>query len=180
MEAFILAGGASRRMGTDKSQLLIERQTFAERIAETLLQVADSVKLVGGLGSNFPRVADVYPQWGALGGLRRRKHALPEVVREHAPVQNRHRLRRVPFTALIARSMPPRRSRHASRLPSRASDATTRAYVRAGSVIHRSITMPASPSMQSSDARSYLQLISVRIDSPPAKPTSPTPGMLTR
>ena len=69
MEAFILAGGTSRRMGTDKSQLLIERQTFAERIAETLLQVADSVKLVGGLGSNFPRVADVYPQWGALGGL---------------------------------------------------------------------------------------------------------------
>src|SRR4029078_5408896 len=69
MEAFILAGGASRRMGTDKSQLLIERQTFAERIAETLLEGADSVKLVGGLGSNFPRVADVYPQWGALGGL---------------------------------------------------------------------------------------------------------------
>ena len=69
MEAFILAGGASRRMGTDKSQLLIERQTFAERIAETLLQVAESVKLVGGLASSLPRVADVYPQWGALGGL---------------------------------------------------------------------------------------------------------------
>ena len=69
MEAFILAGGASSRMGTDKSQLLIERQTFTERIAETLLQVADSVTLVGGPGSSFPRVADVYPQWGALGGL---------------------------------------------------------------------------------------------------------------
>jgi molybdopterin-guanine dinucleotide biosynthesis protein A len=68
-QAFILAGGASRRMGTDKSQLLIERQTFAERIAETLLQVADSVILVGGLGANYPRVADIYPQWGALGGL---------------------------------------------------------------------------------------------------------------
>ena len=69
MEAFILAGGASSRMGTDKSQLLIERQTFTERIAETLLQVVDTVTLVGGLGSNFPRVADVYPQWGALGGI---------------------------------------------------------------------------------------------------------------
>lgn len=72
MEAFILAGGASRRMGTDKSQLLIERQTFTERIAETLSAVADSVTLVGGLGSNLPRlprVADVYPQWGALGGI---------------------------------------------------------------------------------------------------------------
>lgn len=69
MEAFILAGGASRRMGTDKSQLPIERQTFAERIAETLLQVADRVTLVGGVGSSLPRVEDVYPQWGALGGL---------------------------------------------------------------------------------------------------------------
>jgi molybdenum cofactor guanylyltransferase len=69
MEAFILAGGASRRMGTDKSQLLIERQTFTERIAETLLQVAERVTLVGGVEANFPRVADIYPQWGALGGL---------------------------------------------------------------------------------------------------------------
>ena len=70
MEAFILAGGASSRMGTDKSQLLIERQTFTERIAETLSQVADSVSLVGGQASTSLRtVADVYPQWGALGGL---------------------------------------------------------------------------------------------------------------
>jgi molybdopterin-guanine dinucleotide biosynthesis protein A len=73
MEAFILAGGASRRMGTDKSQLLIERQTFTERIAETLLAVADSVTLVGFVSreasSSLPVVADVYPQWGALGGL---------------------------------------------------------------------------------------------------------------
>src|SRR5215211_7458744 len=69
MEAFILAGGASRRMGTDKSQLLIERQTFADRITETLLAIADSVTLVGGLGANHPRVADIYPQWGALGGI---------------------------------------------------------------------------------------------------------------
>jgi len=70
MEAFILAGGASRRMGTDKSQLLIERQTFTERIAETLLMVADSVTLVGGQASSgLLRVADLYPQWGALGGL---------------------------------------------------------------------------------------------------------------
>ena len=70
MEAFILAGGASRRMGTDKSQLLIERQTFAERIAETLSQVAESVTFVGGQSSSSLRtVPDVYPQWGALGGL---------------------------------------------------------------------------------------------------------------
>jgi molybdopterin-guanine dinucleotide biosynthesis protein A len=69
MEAFILAGGASSRMGTDKSQLLIERQTFTERIAESLSSIVDTVTLVGGSSSNFPRVADVYPQWGALGGI---------------------------------------------------------------------------------------------------------------
>ena len=70
-EAFILAGGASSRMGTDKSQLLIDRQTFAERISETLLTLTDSVTIVGRQpeGSTLPSVADVYPQWGALGGL---------------------------------------------------------------------------------------------------------------
>ena len=49
-------------MGTDKSQLPIEGQTFATRIAETLLQLTDSVTVVGS-------DMDVYPQWGALGVL---------------------------------------------------------------------------------------------------------------
>lgn len=49
-------------MGTDKSQLLIEGQTFTERIAETLMKLTGSVTLVG-------RDMDLYPQWGALGGL---------------------------------------------------------------------------------------------------------------
>jgi molybdopterin-guanine dinucleotide biosynthesis protein A len=69
--AFILAGGASSRMGTDKSQLRIEQQTFTERIAETLLKITDSVTIVGRDSdeSSFPSVADVYPKWGALGGI---------------------------------------------------------------------------------------------------------------
>jgi molybdopterin-guanine dinucleotide biosynthesis protein A len=67
-EAFILAGGASSRMGTDKSQLPLEGQTFTERIAETLLKLTDSVSVVGR-ASSLQSVADVYPQWGALGGL---------------------------------------------------------------------------------------------------------------
>ena len=70
-DAFILAGGASRRMGTDKSQLQIDRQTFTDRISETLLKVTDSVTIVGRQSDNstLPSVADIYPQWGALGGL---------------------------------------------------------------------------------------------------------------
>jgi molybdopterin-guanine dinucleotide biosynthesis protein A len=71
LQAFILAGGASRRMGTDKSQLVIDQQTFTERIAATLFEVTDSVSLVGRAldDSTLPKVPDVYPQWGALGGL---------------------------------------------------------------------------------------------------------------
>lgn len=70
-EAFILAGGASSRMGADKSQLLLDNQTLVERITATLRMVTDSVSLVGGAAasSNLPLVADVYPKWGALGGL---------------------------------------------------------------------------------------------------------------
>lgn len=74
-QAFILAGGASSRMGTDKSQLLVERQTFTERIANTLRKVTDSVSIVGRSidasldASSLPCVPDIYPQWGALGGL---------------------------------------------------------------------------------------------------------------
>ena len=61
-------------MGTDKSQLLLESQTFVERIAATLLTVTDSIRLVGGrpnstFASKLSTVRDVYPQWGALGGL---------------------------------------------------------------------------------------------------------------
>lgn len=57
-------------MGTDKSQLRIENETFVERIATILLTITDSVRLVGGReNSRLEKVADVYPQWGALGGL---------------------------------------------------------------------------------------------------------------
>jgi len=70
LQAFILAGGASSRMGTDKSLLPVEGQTFTERIAETLLTLTGSVSVVGRQSdSSLPSVADVYPQWGALGGL---------------------------------------------------------------------------------------------------------------
>ncbi len=70
-DAFILAGGASRRMGTDKSQLLLEGQTFTERVADTLLQVSSIVTIVGR-EIDHPRLnstPDIYPQWGALGGV---------------------------------------------------------------------------------------------------------------
>jgi molybdenum cofactor guanylyltransferase len=72
IEGFILSGGASRRMGSDKSRLVLNGQSFVERIAEALSAVTTLVTVVGGsaqLDINLPRAPDVYPHWGALGGV---------------------------------------------------------------------------------------------------------------
>ncbi|HEY2962283.1 MAG TPA: molybdenum cofactor guanylyltransferase [Pyrinomonadaceae bacterium] len=71
IQAFILAGGQSRRMGTDKSRLRINNQTFTDKIAAALLPLTESVTLVGAhqQHAGFQSVPDVYPMWGALGGL---------------------------------------------------------------------------------------------------------------
>ncbi len=73
LEGFILVGGASSRMGRDKALLDLGGKLFIDRIAETLAQVTASVRLVGAGQahelSGLRNVPDVYPQWGALGGL---------------------------------------------------------------------------------------------------------------
>jgi molybdopterin-guanine dinucleotide biosynthesis protein A len=73
MAGFILVGGASSRMGTDKASLLLDGRTFVHRIAEELLAVTDSVTLIGKdsgeLQLNLPSFPDAYPKWGALGGV---------------------------------------------------------------------------------------------------------------
>ncbi|MEP6820196.1 MAG: molybdenum cofactor guanylyltransferase [bacterium] len=75
IEGFILAGGESRRMGTDKSRLFLGGQTFGERIAGELSAVTSSIKVVGSntaelkLPTNIQFTPDVYQRWGALGGV---------------------------------------------------------------------------------------------------------------
>ncbi len=61
-QGFVLAGGQSRRMGKDKSQLLLNNKTFTEKISDTLLQITDSILVMRA-------DRDIYPNWGALGGL---------------------------------------------------------------------------------------------------------------
>ena len=58
-------------MGTDKSQLMLGNQTLVERIAEQVQSIASSVTVIGSRSENvnFETVPDVYPNWGALGGL---------------------------------------------------------------------------------------------------------------
>jgi molybdopterin-guanine dinucleotide biosynthesis protein A len=71
MEGFILLGGASSRMGADKSLLELGGRQFVERIAQELACAKLSVSTVGArraVGS-WPNVPDVYAEWGALGGL---------------------------------------------------------------------------------------------------------------
>jgi molybdopterin-guanine dinucleotide biosynthesis protein A len=72
VEAFILAGGASRRMGTNKALLRIGDETFVERLAETLNTLAPKVSSVGQRFTfpNLNYVSDIVPGWGALGGLQ--------------------------------------------------------------------------------------------------------------
>lgn len=78
IEGFVLAGGASRRMGTDKAQLLLGGQTFIERIAGEIQAVASTVTVISSGregqsvnldGHRLPVVGDVFAGWGALGGL---------------------------------------------------------------------------------------------------------------
>jgi molybdopterin-guanine dinucleotide biosynthesis protein A len=73
MAGFILVGGASSRMRTDKAALLLEGRTFVQRIAEELVAVTDSVTLIGKdserLQLNLPSAPDVYENWGALAGV---------------------------------------------------------------------------------------------------------------
>jgi molybdopterin-guanine dinucleotide biosynthesis protein A len=74
IEGFILVGGASSRMGTDKALLELGGLNFVERILGALACVTTETRLVGAKEFNalWPQlrvVPDVHVRWGALGGL---------------------------------------------------------------------------------------------------------------
>ena len=73
VEGFILVGGQSSRMGSDKSQLVFGKQTGVERIAAALGPVTTRVRLVGSRVQPEVRgpenVPDTHERWGALGGI---------------------------------------------------------------------------------------------------------------
>lgn len=60
-------------MGTDKAQLFLGGQQFVARIALALRSLTEDVSVVGDkelrIDGSWPRVPDVHPNWGALGGL---------------------------------------------------------------------------------------------------------------
>jgi len=73
IQGFILVGGASSRMGTDKSRLKLGEKTFVERIYEALNPVVSSTTLISSnrktANWRMPVITDVFEGWGALGGL---------------------------------------------------------------------------------------------------------------
>ncbi|HEX8190461.1 MAG TPA: molybdenum cofactor guanylyltransferase [Pyrinomonadaceae bacterium] len=73
IEGFILAGGLSSRMGSDKSMLRLGRRTFAELAAGALSAVSNRVSVVGSRAGveahGLTVVRDVHEGLGALGGL---------------------------------------------------------------------------------------------------------------
>jgi molybdopterin-guanine dinucleotide biosynthesis protein A len=73
IEGFILAGGASSRMGEDKSTLTLDGETFVARIACALSSIVSRVSIVSAredqLDHGLTVVRDVYTGAGALGGL---------------------------------------------------------------------------------------------------------------
>jgi molybdopterin-guanine dinucleotide biosynthesis protein A len=70
--AFILAGGRSSRMGTDKAFLELGGKPLIARAVELAHEVAADVKIVGDpekFGGYGPVVADIYRDRGPLGGI---------------------------------------------------------------------------------------------------------------
>ncbi len=73
VEGFILVGGRSSRMGTDKSHMQFDGQTSVERIAAELRSITPWISLVGrsraGFDPDLRIIPDTHEQWGALGGI---------------------------------------------------------------------------------------------------------------
>jgi molybdopterin-guanine dinucleotide biosynthesis protein A len=73
IEGFILAGGASSRMGEDKSRLSLGGSTFVESAARAILAVTTQVSVVSSRpeaeSHGLPLVRDLREGLGALGGL---------------------------------------------------------------------------------------------------------------
>ncbi len=72
LAAFILAGGKSTRMGTDKAFVTFNGRTLLERACALARSVAADVRIVGDpakFAEFHPVVEDIFPGCGPLGGI---------------------------------------------------------------------------------------------------------------
>ncbi|NPA26254.1 MAG: molybdenum cofactor guanylyltransferase [Chloroflexi bacterium] len=77
----VLAGGRSRRMGRDKALLPVGRERLLERVVRRVAQVGPVWVVTRGPDDypflRVPRVPDVYPDRGPVGGLLTGFQAVP-------------------------------------------------------------------------------------------------------
>lgn len=81
LSAFILAGGKSTRMGTDKAFVTLDGRTLLARSLDLVRSVTADVRIVGDAGKFgpfAPVVEDVFRDCGPLGGI----HAALRASRE--------------------------------------------------------------------------------------------------
>jgi molybdopterin-guanine dinucleotide biosynthesis protein A len=73
LTAFVLAGGKSSRMGTDKAALDLAGRTLLEHALATLRLVAGTVFILGSKqrygGYGVDVIEDIFPDCGPLGGI---------------------------------------------------------------------------------------------------------------
>jgi molybdenum cofactor guanylyltransferase len=72
LTAFILAGGRSTRMGTDKAFVLLDGRTLLARALELARSLTSDVRIVGDsakFASFAPVVEDLFPGRGPLAGI---------------------------------------------------------------------------------------------------------------
>lgn len=71
--AFVLAGGRSSRMGTDKASLQFDGRTLLARALDLLHALTPEVRIVGSAAKFAPHgrrvVEDIYPGRGPLAGI---------------------------------------------------------------------------------------------------------------
>lgn len=70
----ILAGGRSRRMGTDKALLDIAGRSMIDRVVQEMARLFDNIMLVSGKRDEYlylglQIIGDIYPGCGPLGGI---------------------------------------------------------------------------------------------------------------
>lgn len=72
LSAFVLAGGKSTRMGTDKAFVVLQGRKLVERALELAGSVTSTVSIVGEsakFAAFGPVVEDIFPGCGPLGGI---------------------------------------------------------------------------------------------------------------
>lgn len=72
LAVFILAGGKSTRMGSDKAFVLLDGQTLLARALHLARQITDNVRIVGDPAKFMPfapAVEDIFQNTGPLGGI---------------------------------------------------------------------------------------------------------------